>query len=565
MARFVWFWTFWHWSIEGYRSGSLLRGPIHGIAGHWEEWYGHEASEEDRHAIETAGRSPWTQREFVRWLARRWAREATWRGTRPAARFVLAHLARQAPFSGWTTFDAYRAGYGARGISAVVLAEGSAGVAADVRSVEAVLLPGDAAGAAQTVVAEGFEADRSELLAARQAALDLLGGRGLWLLLAQWVVTGLRPYPLWLKAVLTACWATVGGMIAYLLVGPEPGDRLVPIGAALLLLWSALVLTAAIATAMLAFGGWRQGRALSDLLRSGQVWLRMTGGLTVVGGSAGLPFCLNILLAVIRAHPRPNARSWIWRRLVAGLRASTDSWAATGVVAADGRVQPVVLEPKLLACVRHGRIRQVLTPRQDGAKRKSLSRLIGSLGRIRRAFGTAGTESHSQLGFAADGAGLRCRPCRYVAQAAMAVGNLGGPARLGMAAFASVLSVVMLAGLPDLRNMLVPPPPPTVVGSSSVSQYDLWVSLETRHPESFEVVLESGFWANRRADVTAAGRDGAARAEMRLRRLSSQTALDVEDGTIWIERRRRFITREFDLGPRVGRYSFSYVIRRGNE
>ncbi len=24
--RFVWFWSFWHWSTEGFRSGALLRG-----------------------------------------------------------------------------------------------------------------------------------------------------------------------------------------------------------------------------------------------------------------------------------------------------------------------------------------------------------------------------------------------------------------------------------------------------------------------------------------------------------------------------------------------------------
>ena len=35
--RFVWFWTFWHWSKESYRSGSLLRSPLHGIGSHWDE------------------------------------------------------------------------------------------------------------------------------------------------------------------------------------------------------------------------------------------------------------------------------------------------------------------------------------------------------------------------------------------------------------------------------------------------------------------------------------------------------------------------------------------------
>ena len=35
----------------------------------------------------------------------------------------------------------------------------------------------------------------------------------------------------------------------------------------------------------------------------------------------------------------------------------------------------------------------------------------------------------------------------------------------------------------------------------------------------------------------------------------------IEDGTVWVERRRRFLTREFAPGERVGRYSLSYLTR----
>jgi hypothetical protein len=41
--RFVWFWTFWHWSKESFRSGHLLRSPLQGVGGHWDEWFQHEA------------------------------------------------------------------------------------------------------------------------------------------------------------------------------------------------------------------------------------------------------------------------------------------------------------------------------------------------------------------------------------------------------------------------------------------------------------------------------------------------------------------------------------------
>lgn len=33
---YVWFWTFWHWSKEGWRAGTVLDGPVHGMAGHWD-------------------------------------------------------------------------------------------------------------------------------------------------------------------------------------------------------------------------------------------------------------------------------------------------------------------------------------------------------------------------------------------------------------------------------------------------------------------------------------------------------------------------------------------------
>jgi len=73
--RFVWFWTFWHWSKECFREGAPLRGPLHGIAGHRDEWFRYEASEEDLHAIAEIGRSEAAQSEFMEWLDRKWARE----------------------------------------------------------------------------------------------------------------------------------------------------------------------------------------------------------------------------------------------------------------------------------------------------------------------------------------------------------------------------------------------------------------------------------------------------------------------------------------------------------
>jgi hypothetical protein len=55
------------------------------------------------------------------------------------------------------------------------------------------------------------------------------------------------------------------------------------------------------------------------------------------------------------------------------------------------------------------------------------------------------------------------------------------------------------------------------------------------------------------------------RAEIILHRLSGQMAQDGEDGTVWIERRRRFLTRAYASDERVGRYSVAYLNRLPHE
>jgi hypothetical protein len=124
----------------------------------------------------------------------------------------------------------------------------------------------------------------------------------------------------------------------------------------------------------------------------------------------------------------------------------------------------------------------------------------------------------------------------------------------------------MLAALPDLRRILLPPPAPVVVGPSSASPYYLWVSLDTEEPQSFRVRFESEFWANRLAEVRRyEDSDQVPRAEMHVQRQPAHLSRDEDDGTIWIERRRSFLTREFLPGERVGHYPLSYVSRLSHE
>ncbi len=282
---FVWFWTFWHWSKESFREGSLLRGPLHGIAGHWDEWFRHEASESDRAAIGMTGRTEVMQRRFIGWLLFRWSREADLPGNRPARHFVLGQLASVQPFKQWTAFEKYRTSYGIGGISAIVLTEASSGEPDNVRAVEALVLPADSTGSA--VVAEDFQADSIELETPRRAAMSLLRGKGFLVFLALWIAGGRRPYPRWLSIVLALGWLAVGGLIIDLLAGPEPGDQLVLLSTTLLALWSGLVLVAITVTATQSSQAWRQGRRWCARLEQSQMRLHMNCGLTLKGGSAG--------------------------------------------------------------------------------------------------------------------------------------------------------------------------------------------------------------------------------------------------------------------------------------
>src|SRR6267378_3464773 len=258
--RFVWFWTFWHWSRERFREGSLLRGPLHGIGSHWDEWYLHEASENDRAAITSSGQTESTQREFIAWLFLHWARVANWPGNRLTPRFVLGQLAQVPPFNQWPAFKEYRTSYGLGGISAIVLAEGSAGEPGDVRQIEAIALPDDSGSIAPKVVPEGFQADTAQLDIPRRAAISLLPGKGLLIFLALWITGGRRPYPRWLSIVLSVAWIGIAGAMLYLLAGRDPGERLSSIVSLLLAFWVGLMLIGLTAMVSQSFRAWRAGK-----------------------------------------------------------------------------------------------------------------------------------------------------------------------------------------------------------------------------------------------------------------------------------------------------------------
>jgi len=540
-----------------------LRSPVQGIGSHWDEWFRHEASASDSEAIEAIGNSRFEQRRFITWLARRWAGEAQWRGEHPPIRYALAQLCRVSPFDKWSAFDKYRATYGAPGISAIVIDEASIGEPNDVRRIEALTLPADEDAAAQDVVTEGFQAESADLSAARQTALSLLDGKGLVAFLALWMAVGRRPYPTSLRVGLLVAWLAVAGLIVRLLTGSDPGDRLTLFFGLMVGLWSLLVLTALTIAGTVSIRAWLAGRQWHRRLEAYQTRLRINGGLSLQGGSAGLAFCLNILLATFRSHPRLPTRSWLWERFFQNLRLGANNWAATGALSPQGRVESVAIEPKIRACLQHPEITDVLTPWQPEARKSVINRLMLTSVRTTR---ERPVSAGMTPAFASERQRLLSHRCRYAAQSILAVGDFASKSQLAANVLAFGVSTVMLVALPDIRNVLDPPPPPAVVTPSSPSPYYLWVSLDTKRPEAFDVVFESGFWSNRRADVAPhADPGGSARAEMRLNRLGRQTTVEQEDGTVWIERRRKFLTREYQSGEQVGRYSLSYVTQLGNE
>src|SRR5439155_20630930 len=134
------------------------------------------------------------------------------------------------------------------------------------------------------------------------------------------------------------------------------------------------------------------------------------------------------------------------------------------------------------------------------------------------------------FGFAAEAPGLRAHRCRHVAQAMMAIGGLTDKSQIAVNAFALVVTTIMLAALPDLQSILLPHPAPIAVAPASPSPYDLWVSLDTKYPQYFSVVLESRYWSNRRADVKQqGGAPRSARAEIHFHRLTGMSPADEND------------------------------------
>lgn len=558
--RFVWFWTFWHWSKESYRCGELLQGPLHGAARNWDEWFGHEATPEDRDAIERAGRNEVAQRAFVDWIFKVWLQEAGW-GDRPqVASFILAKLAPHPPFDRWGALASFRSAYGCAGVSALVLAGDSPGEAADVRPVEALLLPADSASNSPKALAEEFEENSLELDAAWRATRDVVSGGGFARLLWLWAIAGRRPHPNWVKWALAAGWVAVAALIARLALGSDPGPRFVVIAAWILGLWAALSGVGVFTILLQVWQAWRVGRRMRVRFEREQARLRMPGGLILKGGSAGFAFSLNMLLALLRAEAGRLDGSWLWRSVARRLEADAPRMAATGIVRPNGALLPVVLGPKFRACLRHAGIREILTPKQPGSGGR-IARADADRNRSAVTAQPAFASWVSRVGLAVESDGLASRPCGNLAQGVLRIGRLESAPQVAMNALAIGVSLTAFAAWPDLKSELFPARAPELQRLISPTAYQLWIGLDTESPERFRAVLQSDHWASRIADpLPFAGPDAKSYASFRLRRLSVEATRNSESGTVWIERRPRFLWRDYGPGERIGRYSISYLM-----
>lgn len=532
--RFVWFWTFWRWSKESSHAGHLLRDPLTGIGSHWDDWFSHEAAEEDRLTIEETGRTRNGQNQFVAWLSRHWAREQNTRGNRLTPRFVLGQLAHVHPFAEWPALERYRTTYGASGISAVTSTSPTDDAMMEVHSVETLLLSAGGPAARAKSTLEEFRASDHALSAPRQLTENILSGKVQGFFYLWWVFRGRRPYPRWLSACLASGWCLVAAFILSLLVGPDPGNRLATYCTILLSVWSVLVLTSLGMLSREAMHLWREGKALTNYLAGCLTRFRVAGNPPAQWEDAELAFTLNTLLALYRAQPG-KLRSWIWRQLFHTMDREAETWAARGSVTVNGRIKSTEPEDASRACNQSKRIRHLLI----------------SPGRTNSKLNPGNTKLH---------------PCRHIAQALLAIGGLASKSHSAMNIFTVITSIAVLASLPDLRNVIFPAPPPLAITPASSSLYYLWASLDTRDPEQFQVMLESRYWTNRRVNVVAhSGANASNRAEIPLIHLSHPTTTTPDDGTVWVERRRRFLFREFSPGERVGQYSFSYLENLGHE
>jgi hypothetical protein len=239
----------------------------------------------------------------------------------------------------------------------------------------------------------------------------------------------------------------------------------------------------------------------------------------------------------------------ISERLING----ASGWGATGKVGAFGFIGAVDVKPKIEAALRQSRIEHLLAPWQKGASQKQVDEMAREISPPESAV--------SSVGYAADLHRLMSHRCWHMAQALLTATGFLTRRQLLWSAAITTLTIGMATAFNDLRCIFDPPPIPEVTFPSGRAPGQVfWVSLNTDRPRCFCVLLDSGYWAHRQADVEfQGGRTPSNRAELRLLPRLPQESDDERSGSIMVQRQRRFLSRGFLGAEVVGEYSLSYV------
>ena len=280
----------------------------------------------------------------------------------------------------------------------------------------------------------------------------------------------------------------------------------------------------------------------------------MSDGLCI-GGSSGLAFCLNTLLATHRSHPYVSNRTWLWERFFRGLRGASQTWAATGIVDADGGRRARSAKPEDPRVSREPQCHR----RADAMASRGTAERDRESRATTRPVQPTSLNGGMVLGFASVQRKLRSHRCRHAAQSIMAVGDFSSRSQLTVNVLALAVSVVIALALGDIRNVTEPPLrresyPRLAFALLSVGQSR---HRTARRFQGRARVRDSGPIVAPTSSPMAVLTRRCGR-QIRLTR-HGQYTIDERDGTVWIERRRTFLTREFQAGERIASYPFAHI------
>ena len=132
-----------------------------------------------------------------------------------------------------------------------------------------------------------LQADVADLNQPREAVLSLLCGKGFFVFLARWIACGRRPYPWWASVAFCAGWGLLSAAIIFLLTGPEPGEQLGVWFAAMLLLWSSMMMLSCAVVGTQVLRAARQGRRIHTTTACSACLLLFNGALCSIDRHAG--------------------------------------------------------------------------------------------------------------------------------------------------------------------------------------------------------------------------------------------------------------------------------------